>query len=165
MKLTVTCPHNHCGEDHDHVVRQDEDELHLTCKECGWPILVVADDGEWMHDRGHWGPAGDDRVFHGLVCDLFHAELGALNVGPDCYSGAFDGVDYDHVEAKCHADPVGRALVTEVMMKYGGDDVALAIVAGEAGFRDGAITHAMKYDVHLFEIRRTKTSYRPVRIA
>lgn len=165
MDLSGSCPHLHCRQQQTFVVRARDDERHVTCEACGWPVLLTRDGTRWLGDRGHWGPAGDDRVFHGAVCTLFHAELGAVNWGPDCYSGQLDGVDYDHIEAKCHTKPVGSSIVQDVIDKYGRIGESLALVAGEPAFTQPAIELATQQDVHLFAVARTQHNYAALRVA
>ncbi|GMV19917.1 MAG: hypothetical protein AMXMBFR56_81410 [Polyangiaceae bacterium] len=165
MNLSGRCPHSHCSQKQTFVVRANDEERHLTCTECGWPVVLTHDGERWLGDRGYWGPAGDDYVFHGAVCALFHAEMGAVNQGPDCYSGHFDGIDYDHVEAKCHGEPVNASIVKDAIDKYGRGGESLALVAGQPAFTSPAIELATDEDVHLFAIARTERGYSAFRVA
>jgi hypothetical protein len=123
MDLFGKCPRAHCRADLSVRVRKVDEARHATCADCGWPVLIFRTATGWASERGHWGFAGDDGVFHEVVCDLFHAEMGSVNLGPDCYSGILDGTTYHHIEAKCHGARVGTSLVDEVIEKYGGRSV------------------------------------------
>lgn len=164
MRLEGVCPHGHCGDDQAFVVRRDDDVCHATCGSCGWPIILANQGASWSSEPGHWGLAGDPRVFHELVCALFHADPGAVNFGPDCYSGRLDGIAYARVEAKCYEAPVGAAVVRDAIQKYGQGDASLAVVAGHPGFTDPAVELAQGEGVHLFLVRRAQRTYAPIRL-
>lgn len=101
-------------------------------------------------------------MFEGLVGDLFGA---APRREADRVAGTFDGIEYHHVEARCRANPVARAMVLDVADRNGTSGATLAIVVGVAGFSAAAIDFAFELDVHLFEVHRSLTGYESKRVA